>query len=209
MLRGHVSDADDHYDALGLPADADPGAVRDAWRFLLTAYHPDRFRDPAQRERAEEITKRVNAAWQVLGDPALRSRYDLRRAAADEDHDAAAPPRMRELPCPTCATRNAVPDAGGRLVHLACPACGERFPAMIGARCVGRPRLEKRWMGLRYEAQFADEDGELSIVTFRRLPQELALSEGELFSIVFHPHRPRPIYAVVHGDALDLGWRVG
>lgn len=209
MLRGHVSDADDHYDDLDLPADATPEEVREAWRFLLAAFHPDRFRDPAQRERAEEITKRVNAAWQVLGDPALRRRYDLRRGAAAEAVAADPPPRMRELPCPTCATRTAVEDAGGRLVQLACPACGERFPAMIGARCVGRPRLEKRWMGLRYEAVFADEDGALSTVAFRRLPQELALPEGELFSVVFDPRRPRPIYAVVHGDTLDLGWRVG
>lgn len=206
MLRGHVSDADDHYDALGLTADAAPDEVREAWRFLLAAFHPDRFRDPGQRDRAEEITKRVNAAWQVLGDPALRRRYDLRRGTGAEDPPA---PRMRELPCPTCATRTAVPDAGGCLTELSCPACGERFTAMIGARCVGRPRLEKRWMRLRYEAVFADEHGQRSVVTFRRLPQELALPEGELFSIVFHPRHPRPIYAVVHGDALDLGWRVG
>ncbi len=208
MLTAHVSDDDDHYDDLDVPADAGPDEVREAWRFLLAAFHPDRFRDPVQRERAEEITKRVNAAWQVLGDPVLRRRYDLRReAAAEEAVDAA--PRMRELPCPTCATRNAAPDAGGRLVHLACPACGERFPAMIGARCIDRPRLEKRWMGLRYEAVFADEEGARSAVVFRRLPQELALSEGELFSIVFHPRRSRPIYAVVHGGTIDLGWRVG
>ena len=208
MLSGEVSDAHDHYEALDLPPDATPDEVREAWRFLLAAFHPDRFRDPVQRERAEEITKRVNAAWQVLGDPDLRGRYDLRRDAAAAE-PAVLEPRVRELPCPTCASRCSVADAGGRLVHLACPACGERFPAMIGARCVERPRLEKRWMGLRYEAVFADEAGERSAVAFRRLPQELALSEGELFSIVFHPRRTRPIYAVVHGDTLDLGWRVG
>jgi len=107
MLTGPVSDDDDHYDDLDVPADAGPDEVREAWRFLLAAFHPDRFRDPTQRERAEEITKRVNAAWQVLGDPVLRRRYDLRReAAAEEAVDAA--PRMRELPCPTCATRNAI-----------------------------------------------------------------------------------------------------
>jgi hypothetical protein len=79
---------------------------------------------------------------------------------------------------------------------------------MIGARCVGRPRLEKRWLGLRYEAVFADAEGDLSGVSFRKLPPELALSEGELFSIVFHPRRARPVYAIVHGGTVDLGWRV-
>lgn len=197
---------DDHYDALGLAPGAGPAEVRDAWRFLLAAFHPDRFRDPVQRERAEEITKRVNAAWQVLGDPALRQRYDRGRGVGP----AAAPAiALRELPCPTCAARSAVPDSGGRMTRLACPACGETFEAMIGARCVQRPRLERRWFGLRYEALFADEDGVLSSVSFRRLPQELALPEGEVFSIVFHPRRARPAYAIVHGGTLDLGWRVG
>ena len=207
MLPSHVSD-DDHYEALDLAPDAPAGEVRASWRFLLAAFHPDRFRDPVQRSRAEEITKRVNAAWQVLGNPHLRRRYDLTRSITGDELPE-VPTRVRELPCPTCATRCTVPDAGGRLTHLACPACGETFPAMIGARCVERPRLEKRWMGLRYEAVFADDAGVRSAVAFRRLPQELALSEGELFSIVFHPRRPRPIYAVVHGDTLDLGWRVG
>jgi curved DNA-binding protein CbpA len=205
MLRAQVSDGDDHYEALDLSAEASSEEVRDAWRFLLAAFHPDRFRDPVQRSRAEEITKRVNAAWQVLGDPALRRRYDMRRPSAP---DPPPPAAAREVPCPTCASRCTAPDAGGRLTELACPGCGGAFTAMVGARCVGRPRLERRWMGLRYEAVFADDSGALSTVTFRRLPQELALSEGELFSIVFDPRRARPVYAVVHGETLDIGWRV-
>ena len=205
MLTNQVSGEDDHYEALDLTPDAPPDEVREAWRFLLAAFHPDRFRDPVQRSRAEEITKRVNGAWQVLGDPALRARYDARRGSAQ----AAPAIATREIPCPTCAGRCTVTDTGGRLTHIACPACGETFPAMIGARCVDRPRLEKRGVRLRYQAEFADETGARTTVTFRRLPQELALPEGELFSIVFDPRRPRPIYAIVHGDALDLGWRVG
>jgi curved DNA-binding protein CbpA len=197
---------DDHYATLGLEPDAEAAQVREAWRFLLAAFHPDRFRDPAQRERAQEITKRVNAAWQVLGDPGARRRYDLRRDAAGP---AAAPPPMRELPCPTCAARFAVADTGGRLTTLSCPACGETFPAMVGARCVERPRLDRRLVRLRYTAVFADADGARTAVDFRRLPQELALPEGELFSLVFHPRHPRPVYAIVHGETLDLGWRVG
>jgi curved DNA-binding protein CbpA len=198
--------ADDHYAALDVAPDASAQEIRAAWRFALAAFHPDRFRDPTQRERAQEITKRANAAWQELGDPARRRRYDMRRAAPAAAH---APPRMRELPCPSCATRCRVADAGGRVVQLVCPACGESFHAMIGGRCVGRPRLDRGWLGLRYRAVFAGDDGERREVAFRRLPPELALSEGELFSIVFHPRRARPVYAIVHGSTVDLGWRVG
>ncbi|HMO00588.1 MAG TPA: J domain-containing protein [Miltoncostaeaceae bacterium] len=207
-----VRDPDDHYAALGVDPGAPREEIREAWRFHLAAFHPDRFRDPSQRARAEEITKAANAAWQVLGDVSRRRRYDLRRER-DRDADAVAPqapppPPVRELPCPSCATRSRVPDAGGRVVQLACPGCGDSFPAMIGARCVGRPRLEKRWLGLRYQAVFADDEGRLSTVEFRRLPAELALTEGERFSIVFHARRPRPKYAILHGPALDVGWRV-
>jgi curved DNA-binding protein CbpA len=204
-----VSDADDHYRALDVAPTATTQEIQAAWRFLLVAFHPDRFRDPGQRARAEEITKRANAAWQVLGDPARRRRYDrgLRDGAGGEPPEG-RPPVLRELPCPSCATRSRVPDAGGQVVRIACPACRESFPAMIGARCVGRPRLDMGWLGLRYEAVFADTAGDRRAVGFRRLPQELALSEGETMSIVFHPRRGRPVYAIVHGDDLDVGWRV-
>ncbi len=202
-----MSDGDDHYRALDVAPRATTAEIHAAWRFLLVAFHPDRFRDPEQRRRAEEITKRANAAWQVLGDPEGRRRYD--RTRRDGRPEPAAPaPVMRELPCPSCATRSRVPDAGGRVVHMACPACRESFPAMIGARCVGRPRLLKGWLGLRYEAVFAAADLTRSTVSFRRLPQELSLSEGEVMSVVFHPRRARPVYAIVHGEDLDVGWRV-
>lgn len=200
---------DDHYAALDVAPDAGRDEIHAAWRFLLVAFHPDRFRDPGQRRRAEELTKRANAAWQVLGDEGRRRRYDRRREDPRRGGSPVpAPAPTRELPCPSCATRCRAPDSGGRVVHLACPACGDTFPAMIGARCLSRPRLEKRWLGLRYEALFGGRDGETRAVSFRRLPQELALTEGEQMSVVFHPRRGRPVYAIVHGTALDLGWRV-
>jgi curved DNA-binding protein CbpA len=205
-----VRDPDDHYAALGVDPAATRDEIREAWRFQLAAFHPDRFRDPGQRARAEEITKAANAAWQVLGDAGRRRRHDLRRRTGGDGGapPAPPPPPTRELPGPACATRSRVQDAGGRVVHLACPGCGDTFPAMVGARCVGRPRLDRRWLGLRYQAVFADEEGRLSTVEFRRLPAELALTEGERFSIVFHARRARPVYAILHGPTLELVWRV-
>jgi curved DNA-binding protein CbpA len=204
-----VTEGDDHYRALDVAPQATRQEIRAAWRFLLVAFHPDRFRDPGQRRRAEEITKRANAAWQVLGDPDRRRRYDRARRDGRAVPAAPAPRVWRELPCPSCATRSRVPDAGGGVVRMACPACREEFSAMIGARCVGRPVLQKGWLGLRYSALFADRDGGRTSVSFRRLPKELALSEGETMSVVFRPRRARPVYAIVHGEDLDVGWRVG
>jgi len=202
----------DHYAALDVAPDASPEEIRAAWRLRVIAFHPDRFRDDDQRRRAEELSQRANAAWQVLGDPVQRARYDrLRRRPDAPPRQQPPPPRppRRRVPCPSCAARNEADDSGGVVVALACTACGQGFSAMLGGRCVDRPRLQRRWLGLRYEMVVATADGHLDVIPFRRLPQELALAEGQLLSVVFHPTSGRPVYAIAHDRDLDLGWRVG
>lgn len=205
-----VSPGRDHYAALDVAPDASAHEVRAAWRLRLVAFHPDRFRDEDQRRRAEELTQRANEAWQVLGDPVQRARYDrLRRTGARPGPEEPAPPPVRRVPCPSCATRVPVDDPGGIVVSVRCPGCGQGFSALVGARVIGRAHLQRRWMSLRHRMVLASARGELDAVTFRSLPHELALAEGELVSIVFHPTRGRPVYAIAHDEAgLDLGWRV-
>jgi hypothetical protein len=197
----------DHYAAPDVPADASAEEIRASWRLRVVAFHPDRFRDEDQRRRAEELSQRANAAWLVLGDPVKRARYD--RARRDGPPEEPAGPVRRRVPCPSCAARCSADDSGGIVVALTCPACGQAFSAMLGARVVGRPQLQRKWMTLTHEMVVATAAGELDVVRFRRLPQELALAEGELLSVVFHPTSGRPVYAIAHDPHLDLGWRVG
>ena len=197
---------DDHYAALGVAPDAEVQEIREAWRFTLQAYHPDKFRDEDLRERAERITKRANAAWQVLGDETARRRYDHMR-----EHAPATPSQSarRSIPCPSCATPGQVPDQGGETVELVCPACQTAFHAMVGAICVLRPTLERRgWWRLNYVVGFRTSTGEQSAIRFRSFPKELALSQGERFSVIFDPAGERPVYAVNHAPAVDLAWKV-
>ena len=205
-------DQQDHYGALEVSPGATAEEIQQAWRFKLLAYHPDKFRDEAHRERAEEITKRANAAWQVLGDPTARAKYDRRRTTGASGAGGGVRPaangRRPSLPCPSCATLATPPHVRKMIVDLKCGACGENFRAMVRARCLVRPWLERRWMGLKYSAVFGSETGERKAISFRRLPKELALSEGELFSLVFHPRRGNPVYAVVHHEGSDLIWKV-
>jgi curved DNA-binding protein CbpA len=70
-----VAAAPNHYQALGVPYDADRATVTRAYRDRMKAIHPDRKR-PEQRAVAEEQAKRLNLAYTTLSNPAKRSAYD-------------------------------------------------------------------------------------------------------------------------------------
>ncbi len=60
-----------HYALLGLTPDADPDAIKRAWKRLAARWHPDL--DPrAPRDRFDALRE----AWDLLSDPARRAAYD-------------------------------------------------------------------------------------------------------------------------------------
>lgn len=65
----------DLYTVLGLTHTAEAGAVRDAYRRLAKLYHPDVSAFPDAQQRFIRITE----AYEVLGDPERRKRYDRSR----------------------------------------------------------------------------------------------------------------------------------
>lgn len=64
----------DYYAILGVPEDADTKAIKKAFRKLAREYHPDA--NPDNPEQAEARFKEINEAYEVLGDPEKRARYD-------------------------------------------------------------------------------------------------------------------------------------
>ncbi len=62
--------ADDHYDALGVPRDADAAAIKRAHRQAVQKWHPDK---PGGDE---DKFKAVQAAYDTLGDDQKRAHYD-------------------------------------------------------------------------------------------------------------------------------------
>jgi molecular chaperone DnaJ len=62
----------DYYEILGVPHDADPEAIRAAYRNLAKRLHPDVNKDSG----AEERFKEVNEAYGVLSDDQRRAAYD-------------------------------------------------------------------------------------------------------------------------------------
>ena len=75
----------DLYEVLEIGPDADEGEVRRAYQKLARRHHPDiRPGDARSEERFEEVSR----AFEVLGDPDLRRRYDALRE--QEGRQAAA-----------------------------------------------------------------------------------------------------------------------
>ncbi len=65
--------ADNPYDVLGVPRDADAAAIRKAYRALAKRHHPDL--NPGDKA-AESIFKSVSAANDLLSDPEKRAAFD-------------------------------------------------------------------------------------------------------------------------------------
>jgi curved DNA-binding protein len=63
----------DYYDALGVSRTASDAEIKRAFRKLAREYHPDVAKN---KKQAEEKFKEINEAYEVLGDPAKRKKYD-------------------------------------------------------------------------------------------------------------------------------------
>lgn len=72
----------DHYATLGLGPAASDAALARRYRQLARRFHPDAHPGASAAELSELVDRMqaVNAAWEVLGDPAKRARYDDDRA---------------------------------------------------------------------------------------------------------------------------------
>ncbi|MEI8333200.1 MAG: DnaJ domain-containing protein [Chloroflexota bacterium] len=90
-------DGRDYYKTLQVDPEADPDVIGAAYRKLAQRYHPDVSGDPTARARMAAI----NAAWEILRDPARRAAYDRDRrlglrwdpeGAAGQDGASSSPP---------------------------------------------------------------------------------------------------------------------
>jgi curved DNA-binding protein CbpA len=94
------SGAPDHYRILQVDPSAEADVIQAAYRVLARRFHPDLHGDDA-------VMKRLNAAWEVLGNKDRKAAYDLARGNGGD-----APSTTIVTSEPTSA-RPAAPDHAG------------------------------------------------------------------------------------------------
>jgi curved DNA-binding protein CbpA len=63
-----------YYELLGVDQKAEPEEIKRAYREKLKEWHPDI--NPDRKEEAEETTKTLNVAYDILSDPEQRKNYN-------------------------------------------------------------------------------------------------------------------------------------
>lgn len=68
----------DYYKTLGVSKDATQKDIKRAWRDLARKYHPDaqHGKGESERKHAEDMMKRINDAYSIIGDEKKRRAYD-------------------------------------------------------------------------------------------------------------------------------------
>jgi curved DNA-binding protein CbpA len=84
-----MADPNDPYKVLQVDPEAEDEVIQAAYRRLARKYHPDLAETPEAAARMS----RINAAWELIGDPAARQAFDRRRAATawPTGHDSQKP----------------------------------------------------------------------------------------------------------------------
>jgi DnaJ domain len=121
-----MEDLPDHYAALGISSTADQEVIAAAYRALAKKFHPDS--GTSRGSASPERFAAVQDAWETLGEPERRRRYDAMRSRA-------LPPHARAAPLPRAGT----PVARGDTVT---PAA--RPHALAGERRIKDPAPERR-----------------------------------------------------------------
>jgi curved DNA-binding protein CbpA len=127
-----MADPTDPYKILQVDSEAEDEVIQAAYRRLARKYHPDL----AEATDAAARMASINAAWELIGDPAKRAAFDRSRVMARTMGGGA----VKESPvAPQTPPAGERPDPGLRRVYRR-PAADAAGPGASGAGATGQTR---------------------------------------------------------------------
>lgn len=78
----------DYYKILGVKRSADKNTIIKAYRKLAQKWHPDKFDDKVEKEKAQKVFIDIAAAKEVLSDPEKRAKFDNGEDPLDAEEQA-------------------------------------------------------------------------------------------------------------------------
>jgi curved DNA-binding protein len=127
----------DYYQILGVSRAASDAEIKRAFRKLAREYHPDVARD---KRKAEEKFKEINEAYEVLGNPGNRKKYDELGANWKAGAEFRPPPGWEHLRTGRTYQRAG---AGGFEFHFGGTGFSDFFEQLFGARGGGAGRAAR------------------------------------------------------------------
>ena len=139
-----LQEADDLYQILGVPSNVSPDKIKEQFRFLVQAFHPDKHSSPAHKARAEEMLRKITEAYRILSDPLQRAAYDKRRSTYSSAYEELGA-FQREWAPGVDGARQRGPSAGARQSTVA-KKLARRFPqGFVCSDCGGSVRESARF----------------------------------------------------------------
>jgi curved DNA-binding protein len=143
----------DYYEILGVPRNATQEKIQSAYRKLARKYHPDLNKEKS----AEEKFKQVGEAYEVLGDPEKRKKYDQLGRNWQMGDDFSPPPGWEQTSGGTRGT-------GGFRFEGFGGGFSDFFESLFGG--FGKPRgreTDENIFGNFHQQKAPDHEAELTI----------------------------------------------
>lgn len=149
----------DYYETLGVPRSASDGDIKKAFRRLAREYHPDVAKD---KKKAEEKFKEVNEAYEVLGDPAKRKKYDQLGANWKSGAEFRPPPGWEGFGGTRTYQRSG-PGQADFEFHFGGTGFSDFFEQLFGARSAGGFRPGTGFANDEFAERGRDIEGDIMV----------------------------------------------
>jgi curved DNA-binding protein CbpA len=88
---------ENYYETLGVSSNSTSAEIKRVYLKLAQKYHPDRYSDAEEKQKAHEVFARITAAYRTLSDEKLRAKYDESLSKRTTDADEAKEIQAKNL----------------------------------------------------------------------------------------------------------------